>query len=137
MITVAAYDRHVEQLFELMRRLHAALTKAEVDYRIVGGMAVFFQVSERDPDAARLTRDVDVAIDRNDIQRIARVAEDSGLRYQHAAGTVLEKWGSQSWLPPAFSRRFPSVRFAPASKEPPERRLQAGLPAPRACLLWG
>ena len=86
MITVAAYDRHVEQLFELMRRLHAALTKAEVDYRIVGGMAVFFQVSERDPDVARLTRDVDVAIDRNDIQRIARAAEDFGFRYQHAAG---------------------------------------------------
>ena len=28
-------------------------------------------------------------------------------------------WGSQSWLPPAFSRR-----------KPPERRLRAGLPAP-------
>lgn len=86
MITVAAYDRHVEQLFELMRRLHAALTKAEVEYRIVGGMAVFFQVSERDPDAARLTRDVDVAVDRSDLQRIARAAEDFGFRYQHAAG---------------------------------------------------
>ncbi len=49
-------------------------------------MAVFFQVSERDPNAARLTRDVDVAIDRNDIQRIARAAEDFGFRYQHAAG---------------------------------------------------
>jgi hypothetical protein len=86
MITVKAYDRHVEQLFELMRRLHAALTKAEVEYRIVGGMAVFFQVSERDPDAARLTRDVDVAIDRNDLQRISRVAADFGFKYQHAAG---------------------------------------------------
>ncbi len=86
MITVAAYDRHVEQLFELIRRLRAALTKAKVDYRLVGGMAVFFHVSERDPDAARLTRDVDVAIDRNDIQRIARAAEDFGFRYQHAAG---------------------------------------------------
>src|SRR5258708_27276056 len=86
MITVAAYDRHVEQLFELLRRLHAVLTKAEVDYRIVGGMAVFFQVSERDPDAARLTRDVDVAIERSDLQRISGVAEDFGFRYQHAAG---------------------------------------------------
>src|SRR5260370_1909875 len=84
MITVAAYDRHVEQLFELMRRLHEALTKAKVDYRIVGGMAVFFQISERDPDAARLTRDVDFAIDRNHTQRLARAAEDFGVRYQHA-----------------------------------------------------
>jgi len=86
MITVRAYDRHVEQLFELMRRLHAALTKAEVEYRIVGGMAVFFQISERDPDAARLTRDVDVAIDRNDLQRISRASSEFGFRYQHAAG---------------------------------------------------
>jgi len=33
-------------------------------------------------------------------------------------------WGSQSWLQPAFSRR-------PLSKTPPERRLQARLPAPQ------
>jgi hypothetical protein len=85
MITVAAYDRHVEHLFELMRRLHAALSKAEVNYRIVGGTAVFFQVSERDANAARLTRDVDVAIDRSDLQRIASVAGDFGFRYRHAA----------------------------------------------------
>lgn len=86
MITVAAYDRHVEHLFELMRRLHAALTKAAVDYRIVGGMAVFFHVSERDPDAARITRDVDVAIERSDLQRVSKVAEEFGFRHRHAAG---------------------------------------------------
>src|SRR5712692_7496788 len=36
---------------------------------------------------------------------------------------VAYSWGSQSWLPPAFSRRC-------ARAEPPERRLQARLPAP-------
>jgi len=86
MITVAAYDRHVEHLFESVRRLHAALTKAKADYRIVGGMAVFFQVSERDPDAARLTRDVNVVIDGSDLQRVAKAAEEFGFRHQHTAG---------------------------------------------------
>jgi hypothetical protein len=86
MITATALDKHVEQLFEVMRRLHAALTKAGVEYRIVGGMAVFFQVSERDPMAARLTRDVDVAVDRGDLARIVKIAEDFGFRYHHAAG---------------------------------------------------
>jgi len=86
MISATAIDRHVEQLFEVMKRLHAALTKAGVEYRIIGGMAVFFQVSERDANAARFTRDVDVAVDRKDLQRIADVAGEFGFRYRHAAG---------------------------------------------------
>ena len=44
MITATAYDKHVEQLFEVMKRVHAALTNAGIDYRIVGGMGVFFQI---------------------------------------------------------------------------------------------
>src|SRR5437867_11978300 len=43
-----------------------------------------------------------------------------------------EKWGSQSWLPPAFSRRCPGIRASP--KKPPERRLQSRLTAPPAPL---
>jgi hypothetical protein len=69
-----------------MKRIHAALTKAGVDYRIIGGMAVFLQVSERDHNAARFTRDVDVAVDRKDLQRIANTAAEFGFCYRHAAG---------------------------------------------------
>src|SRR5450755_2445086 len=86
MISATSIDRHVEQLFEVMKRIHAALTKAGVDYRIIGGMAVFLQVSERDHNAARFTRDVDVAVDRKDLQRIAAAAAEFGFRYRHAAG---------------------------------------------------
>lgn len=60
MITSSAYDIHVEKLSDRMR-LHAALSGACIAYRIIGGMAVYLQVSERDPGKARLTRDVDVA----------------------------------------------------------------------------
>jgi hypothetical protein len=49
-------------------------------------MAVFLQVSQRDPNAARFTKDVDVAIDRRDLQHIAEVAEEFGFRYRHVAG---------------------------------------------------
>jgi len=64
MLTAAAYDTHVEQLFEKIQQLHALLTAAGVPYRIVGGVAVFIHVSERDPLRARLTADVDAAIHR-------------------------------------------------------------------------
>ncbi len=86
MITARAVDKHVEQLFDVMRRLHSALTEARIEYRIIGGMAIFLQISERNHDAARLTRDVDVAVDRNDLQRIAKAAGAFGFRYRHVAG---------------------------------------------------
>jgi hypothetical protein len=89
MITARAVDKHVEQLFEVLRRLHDALTSAGIPYRLVGGLGVFFQVSARNPLAARLTQDVDVAVDRKDLQRIAAAVKDFGFRYRHAAGVDL------------------------------------------------
>jgi hypothetical protein len=86
MITAKALDTHVEQLFALLDHLHSALASAGIEYRVIGGMAVFFQVSQKDPDAARLTRDVDIAVDRRDLDRIARAAETFGFRHRHVAG---------------------------------------------------
>jgi hypothetical protein len=66
MITFGAVDEYFEQMFNVARRVHAALTQAGIDYRIVGGVAVFLHVNELDPLAARLTPDVDVTIHRKD-----------------------------------------------------------------------
>ena len=86
MLTAAAYDIHVEQLLEKMRRFHAALTTAGISYRIIGGMAVFIHVFERDPRKARLTDDVDAAIYRADLARIKAAAETAGFRFKQVAG---------------------------------------------------
>ena len=86
MITARAYDLHVEQLFEKMRRLAAALKAAGIPYRVVGGMGVFFQVSGVDENLARLTRDIDVAVQRSDLNRVIAAAERAGFAYRHAAG---------------------------------------------------
>ena len=86
MLTAAAYDIHVEQLLDRIKRLHEILSTARVPYRIVGGMAVFIHVSERDPLNARLTRDVDAAIARVDLPRVIEAARQAGLEYRHAAG---------------------------------------------------
>ncbi len=86
MLTVTAYDRHVEQLFDTLRRLAQALASAGVPYRVVGGVAVFLHVSGRDPGAARSTRDVDIAVDRRDLEAIANAVRPFGFEYRHAAG---------------------------------------------------
>jgi hypothetical protein len=86
MITVSAYDTHVERLFDRMKRLHAALSGVGIAYRIIGGMAVYLHVSERDPGKARLTRDVDVVVSRGDLERIAVAAMSFGFHFRHVAG---------------------------------------------------
>ena len=86
MLTASAYDVHVEQLQQSIKRLHEILTQAGISYRIVGGMAVFMHVAERDPLNARLTRDVDAAVAREDLPRLIQAAREAGLEYRHAAG---------------------------------------------------
>jgi hypothetical protein len=81
-----AYDKHLEQLTEVARKVCRALEAAGIHYRVIGGLAVLFHVRQRDPEAARLTRDVDLAIEREDITRIAQAVRPLGLEYRHAGG---------------------------------------------------
>jgi len=88
MLTAAAYDIHVEQLLEGLRRFHAALNGAGILYRVVGGMGVFIHVFERNPEQARLTADVDVGIAREDLDRIKQAAEKNGFHFLHVGGVA-------------------------------------------------
>jgi hypothetical protein len=86
MLSAALYDIRVDQLFERMRRFHAALSSAGIPYRIVGGMAIFIHVARVEEMNARLTNDVDAAIKRSDLPRVVAIAERFGFRFRHAAG---------------------------------------------------
>jgi hypothetical protein len=88
-LTIRAYDQHVEQLFSVLDRLQKALSAAGVQYRLVGGMAVYLHVQGKNPMRARLTEDIDVAIDRIDLSAIAKSAAAFGFEYRHAAGVDL------------------------------------------------
>jgi hypothetical protein len=86
MLTAAAYDIHVEQLLERMRRFHAAMDAAGIRYRIIGGLATFIHVHERQPIKARTTQDVDAGIARRDLARVIQATESAGFVYRHVAG---------------------------------------------------
>src|SRR6266849_4204460 len=86
MLALTAYDTYVEKLFDTLKRFTVALSQAGIEYRVIGGMAVFLHVTERNTMAARLTNDIDVAVDRRDIESIARAVEPFGFTYRHVAG---------------------------------------------------
>jgi hypothetical protein len=80
------FENRLEQIFELASLLDKALTSAGIDYRVVGGLATYLYVEEAEPDAGRLTRDIDIAVRRGDLDRVAQAVKPFGLEYRHAAG---------------------------------------------------
>jgi hypothetical protein len=68
------------------KRLAAVRDKAGIPYRVVGGYATFIHVDRVDPIKARLTADVDVAVDRADLERIREAAVAYGFQYRDVAG---------------------------------------------------
>jgi hypothetical protein len=81
-----AYDKHLNQLTATAARVCSTLRQAGIDYRVVGGLAVLFHVQSRDPLAARLTKDVDLAVNQADLPRIAEAVRPLGLVHRHVAG---------------------------------------------------
>src|SRR5437660_5699689 len=85
MLVNTFFENKVDQLFDVAGRLDKALSQAGIEYRVIGGFAAYMHVNEVEPMAARLTRDIDVAIDRKDLEAIAEATRPFGFRYRHAA----------------------------------------------------
>jgi hypothetical protein len=108
----------VEQLFDVLRRLQQALSAAGIEYRVVGGMAAFFHVSDRDPLRARLTRDVDVAVRRSELRQIIEAVRPAGFEFRHVAGVDLLVDRTQEKLRSAIHFVFSGERVFPGDLEP-------------------
>lgn len=80
------FEERVQQLFDLAGLVEQIFSSAGLDYRLIGGLAAYIYVEEREPDAGRLTKDIDIAVRREDLAKIAKAAEPFGLKYRHVAG---------------------------------------------------
>ncbi len=80
------FEARVERLFDLAELVEKIFSSAGLDYRVVGGLAKCLYVEESDPESGRLTKDIDIAIRRQDLERIAKAAEPFGLQHRHVAG---------------------------------------------------
>lgn len=80
------FEERVEQLFDLAKLVEEIFSSAGIEYRIVGGLAVYLYVEEVEPDAGRLTKDIDIAVRREDLARIAEAAKPFGMELRHVAG---------------------------------------------------
>jgi hypothetical protein len=88
-ISATAYDQHLEQLFQVLNRITTALRAAGIEHRVVDGIAVFLHISERDPLAAQMTRDIDLAVDRRDPEKLSEAVRPFGFEFRHTAGVAM------------------------------------------------
>lgn len=76
-----AFVMAVNQVTERLEKITRALQEASVPYALVGGQAVAVWVATRDPDAVRVTKDVDILLRREDLPRARAAALSVGMEY--------------------------------------------------------
>ena len=80
------FEHRVNRLFDLAEQIEKVFSAAGLEYRVAGGLAVYLYVEEAKPDAGRLTRDIDIAVRREDLEAIAAAVRPFRLEYRHVAG---------------------------------------------------
>jgi hypothetical protein len=85
----ARMERAVEKVHERLRKAAGALEQAGIPYAVVGGNAVRIWVSQVDEAAVRNTRDVDILVRREDLDRIREVLESTGFVFRRSAGVTM------------------------------------------------
>ncbi len=73
----------VEKVRKRLLRAASALDAAGIPYAVTGGNAVAAWVSRLDEAAVRNTQDVDLLLDRSDLERARQALESVGFIYRH------------------------------------------------------
>jgi hypothetical protein len=112
------FETRVKQLFDLAEVVEKAFSGAGLDYRVVGGLATYLYVEEALPDAGRLTRDIDIAVRRADLERIEAAVAPYGLKYRHTAGVDMLVQGENPSARRAVHMLFTGEKVKADSLEP-------------------
>ncbi|MGA2136734.1 MAG: hypothetical protein ABSH50_30970 [Bryobacteraceae bacterium] len=112
------FEDRVQQLFDLAAIAQQMFSSADLEYRIIGGLAVYLYVEEREPDAGRLTKDVDIAVHRADLDRIAEAAAPFGFELRHVAGVDMLSRIDQPSARRAIHLVFAGEKVRPDAAEP-------------------
>jgi hypothetical protein len=114
----AFFEERLQDILNLAVRVEKALGQAGIEYRVIGGLATYLYVEEAEPDAGRLTRDIDIAVRRQDLPGIAAAVEPFGLEYRHAAGVDMLVQKGQPSARRAVRMIFEGEKVRPEYPEP-------------------
>jgi hypothetical protein len=84
--TLDAGERWMRDLKETARKVSRALQEAGVPHAVIGGLAVAAHVARVDSSAERNTKDLDLLLERSDLDAATRALLALGLRYREVMG---------------------------------------------------
>jgi hypothetical protein len=88
-LSYRAFTMAMELVERRLRKVTAALDAASIRYAVIGGNAVALWVAKADPSATRTTKDVDLLVERSDLDRISQVMHELGFEKQELRRFVL------------------------------------------------
>jgi hypothetical protein len=112
------FEVRVEQLFDLAGLVERIFAAAGLEYRVVGGLAAYLYVEEMEPDAGRLTKDIDIVVRREDLDEIAAATAPFGLQHRHVAGLDMLVQADQPSARRAVHLVFTGEKVRPEYPEP-------------------
>jgi hypothetical protein len=115
------FEERLQDVFSLAVRVEKALGSAGIEYRVVGGLATYLYVEEAEADAGRLTKDIDIAVRREDLARIEEAVETFGLEYRHATDVDMLVQKGQPSARRAVHMIFEGEKIRPEYSEPVPR----------------
>lgn len=111
-------ERAVEKVKDRLRRVSDALNAAKIPYAVVGGNAVQFWVAQVDESVVRNTRDVDIILNRADLDRAKAALEKVGFIYRKAASATMFLDGPHAKSRDAVHVVFAGEKVRPEYVEP-------------------
>jgi hypothetical protein len=123
------FEERVFELIGTLQKLSLPLEQAGVPHELVGGLAVFLHVENADSTHSSLTRDIDLMIRREDLPRVAGIAEEHGFRFRHSAGLDMLLYGETNSARNAVHLLFTGEKVKETQLEahPDIRPVRAGL----------
>src|SRR5947199_10262120 len=88
-LSYRAFIMAMEQVERRLRKVTAALDAAGIRYAVIGGNAVALWVAKADPAATRTTKDVDLLVERGDLDRIRSAMAKLGVEFHDLRRMVL------------------------------------------------
>jgi len=82
-------ERAVDKVKDRLARVTAALDKAGIQYAVVGGNAVQIWVAQVDESVVRNTRDVDIVLNRGDLEAAVAALAACGFIFRRSAGVTM------------------------------------------------
>jgi hypothetical protein len=121
------FEQRLFELAAVLHRITGLLEGRDIPHEVVGGLAVLIHVEEADPSQSMLTRDVDLMIRREDLERVKQIAASGDFRFRHVAGLDMLLYGASDSARNAVHLLFSGEKVRPNQATPnpdiePERK---------------